>query len=399
MGKIKVLHISQAAGGVQRHLISVLEKINKTKFEIVGICPPEDLVKGVSRDKETFVQAFERLGIRVHPIKMHRAIRPISDLIAFIKIKRFIKKERFDIVHTYSSKAGFLGRIAARLAGVPVCIHMPQSFAFDRPFSMRVQRLFYTALEKFAARFCDAFAAVCEEEKDLVVKYLGVPETKCEIISNAVDLSDYKTVDVDVSKKKDELGIGAKGKVLVFVGRFADQKAPIDLVMAMERVKRMTQKDFVCLMLGDGPLTGKVTDYVREKGCSDFIEVLGWRNDIKEIIAASDIFVLPSLWEVMPNHSTLDAMALKKPIVITDTLGARDLVKDGYNGFVVPKGKHLLLAGAVAELLSLNDSALKEYGLRSREILEKRPSLKDVVRRLENLYERLLCNKARLKQQ
>lgn len=390
MQKIKLLYISQATGGVQRHIISLLEKIDRDKFEITVICPPKDLIKGVCLDKESFVEELKRIGIRAYPISMCREIKPVSDLLAFFKIYFFIKKEKFDIVHTHSSKAGFLGRIAARMAQASVIIHTPHSPPFDRPPSMLFQKILYIFLEKFAGLFCDKIITVCNGERDLVVKLHVVPLHKVEVIKNAIDLSLYD-IKFNTAAKKIELDIEQKDKVVVLVGRMASQKAPFDFIKAAVCVK----KDFAevkFLLLGDGPLLKELSDYVIEKGYSDFIKILGWRNDTMEIISISDIFVLSSLWESLP-YSLLDAMAFRKPIVTTDTLGPREYVEEGYNGFVVPRGKPIFLGEAILRMLKLKDSNLREYGARSRQALEKTPNLDYAVKRIENLYKELLCEK------
>lgn len=391
MNRIKVVYISQATGGVQRHIISLLERFNRERFEVAAICPPRDLVRGVSYDKESFVDALKRIGVMVYPVVMHREIRPLSDLWAFLRIYNIIRKEGFDIVHTHSSKAGFLGRIAARLAGVPVVAHTPHSFAFDRPLSILLERGWYIILEMIAGLFCDKVIAVCEGEKRLAMRFLAAPEKKIEVISNAADLADYD-LKFDKAKKREELGMRQADKVVVFVGRFARQKAPLDFIKAADETVRVFP-NVKFLMLGDGPLLKKAKEALEKKKLSHFVKILSWRNDAKEVISVSDIFVLPSLWEVLPNYSLLDAMALAKPIVATDTLGARDLVMDRYNGFVTARGKPILLARAIIKLLKLDEAALKEYGLRSRGILEKRPGLNATVKRIEGLYERLLYEK------
>lgn len=394
MDKIKVLHISQATGGVQRHVVSVLERLDKGRFEIYGICPPVDLVKGVSADKESFAQAMKRAGAQVYPVRMTRGIRPISDLAAFIRIYAYIKKNGFDVVHAHSSKAGFLGRIAARIAGVPVVVYTPNSFAFDRPRSMVLQKIFYAALERFAGLFCDRVIAVCEGEKELAVKMCVLPAKKIIVVSNAVDLSDYSSLRVDPDRGRARAGVGAGERMVIQVGRIAAQKAPFDFI----RAAALVNKDFPearFLIAGDGPLTNKVIRYLDAKGYSGFIKVLQWRNDVKELIAVSDIFVLASLWEVLPNFSLLDAMALRKPVVITDTLGSEELVRDGYNGYLVPKGRPRLLAESIAGLLRLKKEEFEGYGAHSREIVEKRQDMTGAARQIERLYEELYEKKGR----
>lgn len=391
MRKIKVLHISQATGGVQRHVIDVVSRIDKSRFEVAGLCPPQDLIKGVFSDKESFLEAFRRAGIRAYPLVMRREISPISDLAAFCRIYSFLKKEKFDVVHTHSSKAGFLGRIAARMAGVPAIVHTPNNFAFDRPRRMAPQIIFYVLLEKFAGLFCDMVFAVCGDEKELAAGLGVLPKKKITLISNFIDTSRLN-FGVDRAKKRIELGIRENERVIVSVGRLAAQKSPGDFVLAAEEVLKKN-KETRFLFLGDGPLFKETDRLIKKKNLTGAVIILGWRNDSAEIIAASDIFVLSSLWEVLPNHSLLDAMALSKPAVITATSGARDVVTDGFNGYVVPIADSLAMAEAILKLLGLPDAGLKQMGRHSREIFDKRPSPGEIVRAIEDAYIGLLYRK------
>ncbi|MEI8175335.1 MAG: glycosyltransferase family 4 protein [Candidatus Omnitrophota bacterium] len=391
MNKIRVLFVSQAAGGVQRHMIGLASRIDRNRFVLTALCPPEDLVPGASREKESFVEAFRRVGVTVYPLRMKREIRLISDAISFVRLFRFLRKERFDIVHTFSSKAGFLGRIAARLAGVRVIVHTPQSFAFDRPAWMFPQVIMYVLLEAFAGLFCDRVLAVCEDEKSYAAALGVVDRKKIEVITNTIEIAPRLAV-FDAAAKRSELGIAPGDKIIAYVARLAAQKAPLDFIRAAEMVHReFPAVTFV--LAGDGPLLERARGYVRARNEEGFIKIIGWRNDVRELTALSDIFVLTSLWEVLPNHALLDAMALGKAIVITDTFGARELVVEGGNGFVVPKGRPALLARALIKLLQMDQAALAAMGTKSRAIFDALPTLESTVRELEAVYERLLALK------
>ena len=392
--KVKVLHISQATGGVQRHVIDVVSRIDKSRFEVAGICPPQDLIKGVSTDKESLLEAFKRVGVRAYPMVMRREISPISDLAIFWRLYSFLKKEKFDVVHTHSSKAGFLGRIAAKMAGVPVIVYTPNNFAFDRPRWMIAQIVFFGLLEKFAGLFCDRVFAVCRDEKELAVRLGVLPKEKITLISNFIDVSRLN-FGVDAAKKRIELGIKENERLIVSVGRLAAQKSPRDFVLAAETVLQK-RKDARFLFLGDGPLFKETESLIKKKNLTDYVRILGWRNDSIEVIAASDIFVLASLWEVLPNHSLLDAMALSKPAVITTTSGARDMVTDGFNGYVVPVADRAAMAEAILKLLELPAGELKQLGKHSKEIFDKRPSPGEIVRIIEDAYIGILYRKGRM---
>lgn len=389
--KVKALHISQAAGGVQRHVIDVVSRIDKSRFEAAGICPPQDLINGVSTDKESFLEAFKKAGVRAYPLVMRREISPISDAAALWRIYSFLKKEKFDVVHTHSSKAGFLGRIAAKMAGVPVIAHTPNNFAFDRPRRMIAQIVFFGILERFAGLFCDRVFAVCGDEKELAVRLGVLPKEKIALISNFIDVS-MLNFGADAAKKRIELGIKENERLIVSVGRLAAQKSPRDFVLAAEMALQK-RKDARFLFLGDGPLFKETENLIRKKNLTGYVRILGWRNDSAEVTAASDIFALASLWEALPNHSLLDAMALSKPAVITATSGARDMVTDGFNGYVVPVADQAAMAAAILKLLELPGDKLKQMGRRSREIFDKRPSPGEIVRIIEDTYVEILHKK------
>jgi glycosyltransferase involved in cell wall biosynthesis len=392
--KIKVLYISQATGGVQRHVIDLVLRIDKSRFETAAICPPRDLIKGVSLDKESFPEAFKRAGVRVYPVTMRRKINPVSDLAALWRIYAFLKKERFDVVHTHSSKAGFLGRLAARMAGVPAIVHTPHNFAFDRPRRMTWSIAFFGLLEKFAGFFCDRVFAVCRDEQELAVSLGVLPAEKITLISNSIDAPRLDQ-GVNSETKRTELGIRQGERLIVSVGRLAAQKSPKDFVRAADIVlHKMPDARF--LFLGDGPLFKEIDRLIRKKNLESRVKILGWRNDTAEVIAASDIFVLSSLWEVLPNYSLLDAMGLGKPVVITATSGSGDMVKNGFNGYVVPVADPEAMAEAILKLLKLPPAGLKTMGKNSREVFDKRPSPDEIVKMIEDTYIGILYRKGAL---
>lgn len=150
MKKIKVLHISRATEfGLYRFLVDLIKCTDKDAFEIVMACPEEG----------PLLETMEALGVRAIAIPMMREINFIGDVKSFFSILRVIKGERWDVVHTHCSKAGFLGRVAARIAGIPVIIYTPNSWYFDEPLP-EIKKRFYILLEKIAALFGDRVVTV-----------------------------------------------------------------------------------------------------------------------------------------------------------------------------------------------------------------------------------------------
>ena len=388
MRRIKVLQLSQATGGVQRYVIYLAGCLNKGLFEGVGCCPPIDRIPGVSRQKESFAEAFGRIGIRVVPIEMWREIRPLRDLKSFFQIYRLIRKEKFDVVHTHSSKAGFVGRLAARLAGVPVVVHTPNNFAFDRP-RQTPSRLLYRFLETIASFFCDRILAVSVSEEKLALKV--APRGKVVRIDNAIDLQEV-VARKNPLRVREELGLVPGRPVVSMVGRLSVQKCPEDFVLAAREVLQKKQ-EVAFLVMGDGPLWQETEGLIRSLNLEKQILLLGWREDVFDLMAASDLIVLTSLWEGLP-YTVLDAMAFGKPLVVTDATGSVDVVQDGVTGLVVSRHNPSEVAKAILRLLD-HPAEAKRMGEAGRRFMEKEHlTLRQQVERIQSLYLELLRHKA-----
>ncbi len=386
MPRIKLLFISQATGGVKRHITYLASRLDSRQFEIVGCFSPRDHIKGVSPNKESYADAFNQLGLRVIPLEMYREINPLRDGWSFLKLLRILTKEKWDIVHTHSSKAGFLGRIAARLAGVPVIVHTPNAFAFDRPLHP-FRNLLYVFLERLAGFFCDALIAVSPSEEELARKVVSPEKTR--LICNGIDLKEFDFT-LDPRTKKKMLGLPEDKPMVLTIGRFAHQKSPGIFIVAAKKVLAQ-RKDVFFVMVGDGPLLSQVKEKVVREGLQRSIPILAWRPDAKEIIAACDVYVLSSLWEGLP-YTVLEAMALRKPVVATAARGTRDVVREGVNGFLVSFQDPETMAHRILKLLHDGELA-KRMGEAGRAMVEKEFLLEPKIQKTASLYLELLKRK------
>jgi len=387
--RIKVLYISQSAGGVQRHIGYLAKHLPKDRFDVCGCFPPRDRVKGANPHKENFFDLFNRLGLRVIPLEMCREIRPIEDFRAFLKLLRILKQEKWDIVHTHSSKAGFLGRIAAKMSGIPVIIHTPNAFAFDRP-PQSFLNFYYILLERLAGYFCDALISVSPSEGDLARKTRVVPPEKIVQISNGIDLGEFAQP-IEARQKKRSLGLPEDQPMVAMIGRFAPQKAPGVFIDAVKRIVS-GRKEVTCIMVGDGPLLQKTKERVIREGLEKHLFLFNWRADAREILASCDVYVLSSLWEGLP-YTVLEAMALSKPVVATAARGTRDVVVDGVTGFLVGLRDDREMAEKVLSLLS-DPARCRRMGEAGRRRVEEVFSLSDHIRKTAALYERLCAERA-----
>lgn len=385
--RIKLLYVSQATGGVKRHIELLAGHLDPDRFEIVGAFPPVDHIRGLSPNKETYFQLFERLGLRAIPLNMYRELNPLQDLNSFLRLIGILQKERVDILHTHSSKAGFLGRLAGRITKVPVIIHTPNAFAFSRPGCTKIMDGVYKTLERLAGHFCDALIAVSVSEAELAREVISAGKVVC--IPNGIDVGEFD-IPVDALAKKKELGLPQTAPLVLTVGRLASQKAPFDFLEAASQVLRRSP-EVRFAFLGDGPLIEKMKKTVRQRHLERQFLIFDWREDAWEIVACCDLFVLCSLWEGMP-YSILEAMVFSKPVVATEARGNRDLVVEGQTGLLVPLREPGQLAGAILRLLN-DPQRARAMGHFGRRRVETQFRLETTVQATVDLYEKLLKQK------
>jgi len=298
-------------------------------------------------------EQFARAGARVVTSRYwRREINPPFDLLAFYELFRLCRRERFDIVHTHTSKGGFLGRIAARLAGVPTVIHTVHGFAFHE-FTPGPVAAFYTLLERLASHFCDLVICVNDEDRRTAIRRRIVGPDKIVTIHNGIDVGRFVGARGDSVRR--ELALGDDALLIGTVGRLAPQKGFAHLLRAIPLVLRQ-HPEARFAFVGDGPLEAELKELAAELSVSENCHFLGFRRDIPEVLAACDVFVLPSLWEGL-SITLLEAMAAGKPIVATGIKGNREVITDGVNGLLVRPKDSADLARAIIELIEDRERA------------------------------------------
>ncbi len=286
-------------------------------------------------------------------------------------------------MHTHSSKAGILGRLAAWSAGVPVIIHTFHGFGFHEGQGFLVKRL-YVLAERLAATVSAALVFVSRENQNYAKGYgLGQPE-HYELIRSGVRLSDFPAR-CDAAAKKKSLGLEPQARLVLCVGNFKPQKNPEDFLAAARLVAR-ARPDAAFVFVGDGPLRERLSAEAADlKG--RFLTP-GWRRDVAELLAASDVFVLTSLWEGLPR-ALVEAMKSGVPPVCYATDGVKDLVRSGENGILVPQRDAAALAQRVRDLLD-DDALRRRLGAAAAASIGPEFDIDGMVRRQEELYQRLL---------
>ncbi|MCU3875328.1 glycosyltransferase family 4 protein [Enterobacter hormaechei subsp. xiangfangensis] len=292
-----------------------------------------------------------------------------------------------ELVRTFP-KTGVLGRIAAKLAGVPIVIHTVHGFSFESTNNKAISFV-YKFVEFVSAFFSDRIICLHNEDKKKCINILKVPKEKICILPNGVDLDKFHPVE-EKQKKLLRANFNLQHASLIFtmVGRLWDQKNPLLLVQAAQKYLRCnSESNDVFILVGDGDLRIKIEELAAKEINAGKIILLGWRNDIAEILSLSDVFILPSKWEGMPL-AILEAQAAGLPCIASDIAGNKSLIKDNINGILFKNDSVNSLLTKI-KLMSLADER-KRISHNAMDIVKKDHCIQSRIKEIESLYESLL---------
>src|SRR5712692_3676234 len=312
-----------------------------------------------------------------------RDVRPILDAWAMLALWRLLRRERPAIVHTHTSKAGVVGRLAAWLARVPIVIHTPHGHIFYGYYG-GVASAIIRLLERLLAKISDRIVTLTDRGAEKHVQYKIAGPEKFVTIHSGIDLAYFRSVHVDPAVKRKELGLPPDGAIVGTVGRLVPIKGLEWLLKAAPRVlAEFPQACFV--IIGEGPLLGELKELTSRLGIGLRVMFLGAREDVPECLATLDLFVLPSLNEGM-GRVLLEAMAVGCPVVATRVGGIPDIVADGTNGLLVPPRDERARGEAILTLLR-DRSRRAAYGEAARRHVDGRFDIETMVRNIERLYD------------
>jgi glycosyltransferase involved in cell wall biosynthesis len=370
--KIKILFSigNFIIGGAERQVINQVNSLNKEIFDIyvATLLPPpkNSLAEDINLSSEKI---------------FHFCFKSFYDWRSWIKLIRFFKKEQFDIIYTHLFFANLTARVSAILTRTPVIISTEHNIYQDKKY-------FYVLADKLLSHFTDKIIAVSQSVKNFIIKQESINPGKIEVIYNSVDLS---AVNIDRRLKKDSLGLPQDSMVITAVGRIVKQKGFIYLIKAAKIIlKQFLRSRFLIV----GPVQEKDTyaELLAEIGTEykDKIILLGPRKDIKEILAVSDIFVMPSLWEGF-GISALEAMAAGLPVVASNIDGLKEFIKNNENGILVSKGDTEALMKAISGLAANSDLRIRLASNARR--TAQQFSINENIRQLETLFLNLFDEK------
>jgi glycosyltransferase involved in cell wall biosynthesis len=364
-------------GGAQRNTIDTVASLDRREFAVALACADDGELLSEARALAE-VKLFELPHLR-------REVRPLADMRALSEFRRAIRRFRPEIVHTHSSKAGILGRLAARREGVPIVIHSIHGFGFG-PHQSAPVRFAFLAVERLAARWTTAFVAVSRRNLEEGVRLGLFPASSGRLIRSGVDLASFAAHRGGDALRR-ALGIPNAAPLVVQIACFKPQKAPERFVEVATRLApRFPTAHF--LLVGDGALRGRLERLRREAGLEGRLHLPGWRRDVPAVLDAATVVTLTSRFEGLPRV-LVEALAAGVPVVAMSVDGVSEVIKDGENGFLLPPDDVVGLAGRVGEILG-------DGALRSRLSANARENLEEfgrdaMVRRQEELYRELAC--------
>ncbi len=379
---VPVVHIvtKMELGGAQQVALDILSNMDNSRFAPILVTGPEGYLLEDARSK----------GFPVYVAShMDRSINPLKDAVAVRELRRIISGVgNAAVVHTHSSKAGILGRLAAHREGIPVVMHTIHGFGIT-PAQNPLVRSALIAAERYASGISTHLVAVSDSSRMDGVRWGIFEPEKCSVIYCGFDLDPIYEAGPIRDDLEAENGIPRDAPLVLMVACLKPQKAPMDFVRMAQSV-RSRREDVHFMIAGDGELGAQIREAAQNAGLGGVLHLLGWRDDVYSLMKSSDIVVLTSRWEGLPLVIP-QAQSAERPVVATAVDGSVEAIEDGVNGILCPPGDMGAMARKVLDLLGDLESAHR-MGMEGRRSAS-RFARDRMVRMYEGLYDRLLSER------
>jgi glycosyltransferase involved in cell wall biosynthesis len=361
-------------GGAQQNTLYCLRHHDRSRFQVFLFAGPGGLL-----DQEAL--QIDDAHVVLLPALRH-PIRPLHDIWAMLQLVDLFSRYQIDLVHTHSSKAGIIGRLAARLAGVGAVVHTAHGWSFN-PTQARLLRWLYVRLERLAADRSDRLITVSRADLDRGLS-LGIGHRdQYRVIRSGIDIGEYAARPPQplLQRRPDEVAIGT-------ISCLKPQKDPLTLVRAAALVlDQVPEAHFY--IAGDGALRPQVEALAGELGISDRLTLLGWINGVPAFLHDLDIFVLTSRFEGLPR-AVLQAAAARVPIVATAVDGTPEVVSNGDTGLLVAPGDSEQIAASIVELTESPELRQRLSEAAYRRVTTGSFAVTQMLAELEEVYGELL---------
>ncbi len=374
--KTKVLHVLHAVGGVDVYLRLLIETINHDRFEHI-------IIKGINDNAKSYFTP-DGLPIKVYELHIKREINLINDFKVISQVVRIFKKENPNVIHAHSAKGGIIARTASMFFKVNV-LHTPHAYSYLSADN-KLKRKIFLLIESFYAKRNSYLLATSKSEMERGIKDVGYKRNKVLLFNNSV-------LPIKI-KGKDLTEMNLPKEYICTVGRPSYQKNIEMMVEVIKKVK-ITKPDIHLVLMGVGeysPNKEKIIQLIKQYNLQENITLVKWmeREKILEIIAKSKLYISTSKYEGLP-YSIIESLSLAKSCIVTNCDGNRDLVKDGFNGFLINNFDENAMSKKICKVL--NDDFLRhKLEKHSFDLFNKEFNLEKNISKLERIYDRLKLN-------
>lgn len=373
--KVKVLECIRQGqiGGGESHLLSLVENLDRSRFDPVVL----------SFTDGPMIARLQEMDVPTHIIP---TLKPF-DFTKWKIVKRLLQKEKVDLVHAHGTRANSNVLWAARSLGIPV-IYTVHGWSFH-PDQKPIVRKLRILGEKYLTSKSDLNISVSASNQQTGKNF--IPSFESIVINNGIDQEKFnpKKPHKDI---RTELGIDQDVLLVLFIARFTSHKQPLTLIEAFARALS-SNANMHLLMVGDGDQKNEAITLIDKLRITNKIKLLSFRQDVPDVLAAADIFVLPSLWEGLPI-GLLEAMAMGKTIIASDVDGTSEVVQHDRNGWLVETSDLISnLSNALIDL-SRDENRRKRFEQKALETVKEKYNAATMTRRIEKIYLDLLEKKS-----
>lgn len=385
MKEIRIVQLTAIESTMNTMLYALNKGILKDGYSLTALYSPSETSDKVVKDGD----------INVVNVEIQRKIAPISNIRCIYKIYKQLKKIKPHIVHVHTPIAAVLGRVAAKLAKVPIIIYTAHGFYFHENMSSLTYKLFYN-IEKFMGKyFTDFLFTQSLEDYETAIKGKFKPKDKILAIGNGVDVTNKFNIEniqeQDIKNLRSEFNIGDEDKVVAFIGRLVEEKGILDLLKGFEKIERDDIKLLIVGRLEKGERDTKTFEALKKYYNKKNIIFAGRREDINNILYITDIFCLPSYREGMPR-SIIEAMVMECAVVASDIRGCREEVVQDNTGYLIKVNSPELIKEKI-ELLCEDEEKLKAMKKQGRARALQLYNEEKVVQKQLEVYRVLLKSK------
>jgi len=375
-------------GGADENTLFTVQGLNKDRYEV-------DLIMGEEFD-ESILNKIKNNHFNIIQIRnLKWKLNFLYDPIVLIKLVKLMRKNHYNIVHTHTTKAGILGRIASRLAGVPVIIHGLHGSTFEA-FNSGLLNWLLFLFGRLTGRFTDAYISVSGVLSDRYIERGIGKKENYHTVYSGMELDKFYGAreKIDCRKKQREWGLDSEDFIIGNVARLEKRKGHKFLIDAFKKViEERKGCPLKLLIIGEGEEERNLENYVRGLNLEDKIIFTGYREDVEELMAMMDIFALTSLREGLPRV-LVQAAAVGMPSVAFNVDGVSEILKDNYNGFLVRVKDVEQLVNRIIKYID-NKDLVWLHGQNGREFIKDKWSIKDMIDKIDKIYQDLVREKMR----